>query len=228
MPPPPFVLPGRQRQVRSSWPAWRAGWCVRMAWLRVAARRRFRLFLSRSGPSASAQSCSRRQLQRTEGRLRWIEAVRHVVGAIQPRIYRLNSEQALAELHQADVRVLRRRDISFAGVWANNQTRNTRSVPELVPIKLRKRVNRTLRPLAVPLFDLRWSYMIVPSAPVIPRYEYDRASPQTPIHNGLDLLPGPFRARRDVLCRMFAVRQLALRIHPRNRREPAGGRMVSQ
>src|SRR4029077_6717639 len=130
-----------------------------------------RMYRPRHSPAA--QCGWRRKLWWRKRRLRRIKTIRHVIGGIQPRINGRNAEQFLAEFHQADVGVLRPRNISLPRIWTDDETRNAGTVAELLAVKFRMRVPRILGSTAVPFFNIGRNDMVVPSAPVIPGHKND-------------------------------------------------------
>src|SRR5712691_9609284 len=103
----------------------------------------WRMYRPRPSPSSSAaQHGWRRKLRWRKRRLRRIKTIGHVIGRVQPRINGRNAEQFLAEFHQADVGVLRLRDISLPRIRTDGKTRNARAVSKLLAIKLWMRVSR--------------------------------------------------------------------------------------
>ena len=171
----------------------------------------------RSSSTSAARRVGCRKGRWRERGLRRIKTIRHVVGGVEPRINRRNAEQSLAEFQQADMGALRLGNKSLPCIGADYETWNARAVTKLLAIEFRMRVPGVLCTFAVPFLNVWRHHMVIPSAPIVPSDEDDRARPQFAVHDGFNLLPGPFRALCDVLAGMFAVRRIAVSLDPGNR-----------
>src|SRR5690348_4563099 len=120
---------------------------------------------------SSSQYRRRRQIRWTKRLLRGIKAIRHIIGRVQSRIDGRDSEQALAKLHEADMRAFGRRYVPSLCIGTDHQAGHPRSIPKLLPVKLRMSVRRVLCHTAIPLLYVGRNNVVVPASPVVPGHE---------------------------------------------------------
>src|SRR5712692_11435006 len=90
------------------------------------------------------------------------------------------------------MRVQHFRNVIALRIWTQYETWDSRSVPELGPLV------RRLGSRELPRFHVRRVDMVVPPAPIIPRYENCSLRPEPSLHNRIHLVHGPLHARRHV------------------------------
>ena len=112
------------------------------------------------------------------------------------------------------MRVLHPRNKAFTCIRTNHETRDAGAIAKLFAIKLGMRIRRILGSFAVPFFNVWWRNVVIPPTPIVPGDKDDRPRPQPAIHDGLNLLPGPFRTETNVLHGMFAIRRVAIPVDP--------------